>query len=215
MKAKESKEIKKENNQVKNLKIKLISTLASLVACFLIVGITVFAATQQVVTVDDTVTVSSEVQVAVTVEQKFGPTDLVLITGTEYTDITGGTFTNIVAKASTVNSASGSGENPNFSYTAGYTYTAYKITMVNESTTEGANYNITLNGFPTGGAADQLTIHYADGSSMSNNGVLTGTIVAGETTTVYIIIAINTPMTELVPLATENYTLNVNLVQAL
>ncbi|MDR0850139.1 MAG: hypothetical protein LBN07_01495 [Christensenellaceae bacterium] len=200
--------------KTKNLKVKLVASIVSIMACLLIVVVSVFAAATQNVTVSDSITITTagQARVDVTVSAKHGQADGVLLgdTGADYTKIEAAGYTELahLAYDNTTGSATGSGLTPVFSLAHQYTYYAYKIDLVNHGTTS-ADYAIAINNLALG---SQLEYVYADDTAIGTSSLLGGTLAATNgTAQVYVVIRLNTALASLVDVATDPFTLTVNI----
>lgn len=212
-----------KEKQIKGLKLKLMAVLASLIVCVLFVGVSVYAALSQTVTVNDSIQIKTSGQslVAVKVESKkdYAGTIRSLLSANLPDDassnlsyVTAATYITMLDVAAGQNGslAYNSANAPVFSYTNGYTYYAYKITLTNESTDTGATYTIAQSFVGN----DQIDVYYSDGTSFTKTAITGGSLSAAgggsASATVYIIYAINTNMANLVPLSASPYALTIN-----
>lgn len=182
----------------KSTKIKIISLVASLVICFLLIGVSVYAALIQTVTINNNIniTTSGQTEVAVTVSEYINTgRDAVTASPTE---ITG--WTPKVTKDATEQTEVGSVTPIDFNHTTGKNYYAYKFEFTNSSTVQ-AYAHITASAVDN----TQLTIYYgetlsASMSSLTNGNPLNAVVSLADTDGAgkfYIIVAANKNLGEL------------------
>lgn len=202
---------KEQKKKIRNLKAKGLATLISLLLCFLLIGISVYAALQQTANYTDNLTVSTSghVEVAVNIYQQNGAANNTLLAGEtgDYATISGLSYgTALLSKTSLEAGKTATGLNPVFSYTNGYTYTSYKIVLTNESADTAASYVITT----PSSLNSQFTIFYAD-TAIATNAILSGSLAVAGTTTIYIVVALNTETTALTAAAAADFVINIQI----
>ena len=195
----------------KSTKIKIISLVASLVICFLLIGVSVYAALTQTVTINNNINITTggQTEVAVKVSEYINTGKTAVTASPE--SITG--WTEKVTKSATEQTKVGSVTPIDFNYTTGKNYYAYKFEFTNSSTVQ-AYAHITASAVDN----TQLTIYYgeelsASMSSLENNIALDADVslaATGGTGEFYIIVAANEDLGELTAVE-EAIPFNINI----
>ena len=198
----------------KSTKIKIISLVASLVICFLLIGVSVYAALTQTVTINNNINITTggQTEVAVKVSEYINTGKTAITQSPE--SITG--WAEKVTKSATEQSATGSVTPIDFNYEAGKNYYAYKFEFTNSSTVQ-AYAHITASAVDN----TQLTIYYgeelsASMSSLENNTALDADVSLAATDGTgefYIIVAANEALENLTAVAQIPFNINITIDQ--
>ena len=198
----------------KSTKIKIISLVASLVICFLLIGVSVYAALTQTVTINNNINITTggQTEVAVKVSEYINEGESAVTTSPA--SIEG--WTEKVTKSATEQTKEGSVTPIDFNYTAGKNYYAYKFEFTNSSTVQ-AYAHISASAVDN----TQLTIYYgetlsASMSSLENNIALDADVsLAGTNGTgeFYIIVAANVDLENLTAVAQIPFNINITIDQ--
>ncbi|MDR0975668.1 MAG: hypothetical protein LBM01_01750 [Christensenellaceae bacterium] len=197
---------KKTQKTSKNLKKTLLISALSLVLVGAIVGVTVWAAAQQTVSLTNTVSITADSGVfvhAVVAEKIDTRTNTILSTdlsGGDLAAIIGGTYTARATLEVEEDEVESTLTNPEFRYKdltagdeptgAGYAYVAYRFVFTNDGNNV-ATYTVT----PTKQVKEnstQLTYYYVTQSGAKTDAtILTGDVTKGTPVTFYLVLAID------------------------
>lgn len=220
-----------ENEKQKSMKVKILSLVASLVLCFLLIGVSVYAALTQTLTIDNTITIttSGQTKVAVKVSEYLNEG----VTAVSKSPETISDWTVVLDKSentdeATINTSDEvSGEvksklSPiDFNHTTGVNYYAYKFEFTNKST--AVDGKVTKAHISTSAVDNtELTIYYGDTlsasmTSLTNNDALDTTITLpekdGGAKEFYIIVASNVALEALTEKAGTPFNISITLDQ--
>lgn len=199
-----------------SLKRRLLITLFSALICVLVIGVSVYAALSQNVTLNNniTITTAGQTKVAVTVSQASNKaTTGVSASPAEEPSVT---WASVGTKAADTDSETISGLTPmNFSVSDGINYYAYKLEFTNEGSTEAYAHI-------TGPAIDnaQLTIYtgqeWGSLTAVGNNKAIDADVTltaSNGTGTFYIVVASNVSLDQLNVMAQTPFNINVLIDQ--
>ena len=182
-----------ENEKQKSMKVKILSLVASLVLCFLLIGVSVYAALTQTLTIDNTITIttSGQTKVAVKVSEYLNKANTAV--DASPASIEGWVLK--VEKTADENTKEGTVSPINFNYTENVNYYAYKIEFSNETVSGGSN--AAAYAHITSSAYDNTQISIWYGTTTTPENTLTNntamdtdvTITAGGTATFYVVVA--------------------------
>lgn len=188
----------------KSTKIKIISLVASLVICFLLIGVSVYAALSQTLTIDNNITITTggQTEVAVKVSEYINTGTDAISASPE--SIEG--WTEKVNKSATEATKEGTVTPIDFNYTTGKNYYAYKFEFTNSSTAQAYAHISTS-------AVDntELTIYYGEELSASMDTLTNNTALDADVTLpatdgtgeFYIIVASNVKLENLTAASAE------------
>lgn len=214
-----------KEKQQSSIKVKIISLVISLLVCFTLIGISVWAATQQNVTIDNTINISTEgnTRVAVTASEASNESgDAVsacpdnisswAAMASNSGDVSSG------VKPAGINSATYQATAMDFSVTDGKNWYAYKLDFSNESTVE-------VYAHISSSAVDnsQITIYYGENlasmTALANNKAMDTDVTLGaadggsDTATFYVVVASKVALTELTDASPIDFDLNITIDQ--
>lgn len=202
--------MEKEESRFK--KKRIVVVILSMIMCMMLIGIAVYAATSQTLTVKNTVTINSSQQVRVDIDVSYahGASDdaRTLFDNSEaaVTAAKALTFTDIGKKAATEDEKELTGPDIVFSYDNKYTYTVYKVVFANTAASD-ITYNIA---FKNEAKADytfnsQIVVYNgtSESTTLTEGTAISGDVLNGESTTLYIVVAMKTPLIDATPVATE------------
>ncbi len=214
--------MEKEEKLQSKIKRKIIVIVMSMLLCMLLIGVSVWAAVSQTLTSPSTILITSDGQakIGITASYAFGAKDETLFSaiGDQSTTVTGLSYTEIIEKTAEQNSQTADGPDIVFSATDSYTYTAYKVEFVNTDAS-AVTYEIKF----TDNDGDytfnnQITLYSAAGTDSftfaDDQTAMSGRIEERASLTVYVIVALNTEITELEPATLENFNLVVTATVA-
>ncbi len=211
--------VEKENTGSR-IKRRIIVIVFSMLLCMLLIGVSVYAALSQTLTSPGTITITTagQAKVGITVDWATGSAEedtLFASIGDQMTTIKGLSYANQVTKKSDENTKSGTG--PSIKFGVGsYTYGVYKITFTN---TDSAAVNYTI-AFKDQAAANdyefdsQITLYTGTETVTEGKTALTGSLNKSETTTVYVVIAINVEPENLTAQALDHFNLVIGVTSA-
>ena len=186
--------------RTKSTKIKIISLVASLLICFALIGVGVWAAVSQKLTIDNniTITTSRQTKVAVTVSEYINASTDAVSAAPQ--DEISSSWTEKVTKDAETDTATGSVSPINFNLTEGKNYYAYKFEFTNSSDNM-AYAHISASAVNN----EQITIYYGEtwGATMQalgNNVALDQDVdlaATNGTGEFYIVVASKAPLEEL------------------
>ncbi len=198
----------------KSTKIKIISLVASLVICFLLIGVSVYAALTQTVTINNNINITTggQTEVAVKVSEYINAGTTAITASPA--SITG--WTEKVTKSATEQTKEGSVTPIDFNLTTGKNYYAYKFEFTNSSTVKAYAH---ISASAVGNT--QLTIYYgetlsASMSSLENNIALDADVdldATGGTGEFYIIVAANKALENLTAVAEIPFNISITIDQ--
>ena len=208
-----------KEKQQSSIKVKIISLVISLLVCFMLIGVSVWAATQQNLTIDNTITITTagNTRVEVTVSEY-------LNTGTDAISASPETISSwseVDTKTAETNSDTFTPTAILFSQADGHNYYAYKIDFTNQSVDDESSV-ITTYAHISSSAVDnaQLTIYHgaslsASMQTLANNTALDidVTLDSATETSYYIIVAANTALGEMTPASAVDFDLNITIDQ--
>ena len=192
---KRRKKMEKEKQQ-SSLKVKIISLVISLLVCFMLIGVSVWAALQQTVTIDNTITITTAGNTRVKVD-----VSEYLNEGSEKVDAAPSSissWTPVDTKADSVDSDTISPTAILFSVSDNHNYYAYKIEFTNNSVDDGSSV-ITTYAHINSSAVDntQLTIYYGENlasmTALVNNTAMDADITLDDATltSFYVVVAVS------------------------
>lgn len=206
------------------IKRRIIISVLSIVLCLLLIGISVFAATNQSFTSKSTITIgsSNQVRIGIKASYAFGAADEArkLFTNSEedVTAIKSLSFTEIANKTYDQDFVTENGPDIVFSYDNKYTYAVYKIEFANQDASD-VTYSIA---FRNEADSDdytfnsQITLYSGDGdaTTLTQAAPYTGNISKGESKTVYVVVAVNKELIDLAAVAQQVYNLKITANKA-
>lgn len=221
---KRRKKMEKEKQQ-SSIRLKIVALVISLLVCFTLIGISVWAATQQNVTIDNTINISTEgnTRVAVTASEASNESGDAVSTCPESIstwaamasssdDVSSG------VKPAGINSATYQATAMDFSVTDGKNWYAYKLDFSNESTVEVYAH---INSSAVNNS--QITIFYgtdlASMTPLTNNTAMDTDVTLGaadggsDTATFYVVVASKVALTELTDASPIDFDLMVTIDQ--
>ena len=212
-----------KEKQQSSIRLKIVALVISLLVCFTLIGISVWAATQQNVTIDNTINISTagNTRVAVTASEashKSGdavsacPESIsswaAMASGTS--GVTSG------VKPAGIDDATYQATAMNFSVTDGKNWYAYKLDFTNESTVE-VYAHISSSAVNN----SQITIYYGEdlasmttltnSAAMDYDVTLSASGGGSDTATFYVVVASNKPLTELTDASPIDFDLMVTI----
>lgn len=215
---KRRKKMEKEKQQ-SSLKVKIISLVISLLVCFMLIGVSVWAALKQTVTIDNTITITTAGNTRVKVD-----VSEYLNEGSEKVDAAPSSissWTPVDTKADSVDSDTISPTAILFSVSDNHNYYAYKIDFTNNSVDDESSV-ITTYAHISSSAVDntELTIYYgaslsASMQTLANNTPLDFdvTLDSATETSFYIIVAAKRALGEMTPASAVNFDLSIAIDQ--
>lgn len=215
---KEGKFLENQEKVQSKFKRRIIVIALSMLLCMLLIGVSVWAATSQSLTSPSTILITTDGQakVAITASYANGENDGALFSEIEEqgTTVTGLSYTQIAQKTADNNSVSQDGPAIVFSADGEYTYVAYKIEFANTAASavdytieftdpDASNGPYTFNG--------QVSIYSAAGTDSftfaQDQTAMSGNLAKSASTTVYVIVALNTTPESLTAAALDNFNL--------
>lgn len=214
--------MEKEEKLQSKVKRRIVVIVLSMLLCMLLIGISVWAAVSQTLTSPSTILITTDGQarVGITASYAFGAEDETLFSAIEDQDttVTGLSYTQIIEKTADQNAQQADGPDIVFSASEGYTYAAYKVVFANTEasavtyeiafTDDDGEYNFN----------SQVTIYSASGTDTftfaADQTAMSGRIEQSASLTVYVIVALNTDITDLTPASLENFNLVVTATVA-
>lgn len=203
-----------EKEKQKSMRVKILSLVASLVLCFLLIGVSVYAALSQTLTIDNTITIttSGQTKVAVKVSEYLNEGNTAVSASPD--SITGWELK--VEKTADEDTKEGTVSPINFNYTENVNYYAYKFEFTNNSS-ETAYAHISASPVDN----TQLTIYYGEMLSASMNSVSNNVALGADVTLAatngtgefYIIVASNVNLDALTEKAGVPFNISITLDQ--
>lgn len=215
---KEGKFLENQEKVQSKFKRRIIVIALSMLLCMLLIGVSVWAATSQSLTSPSTILITTDGQakVAITASYANGKNDGTLFSEIEEqgTTVSGLEYKQIIEKTADNDSVSQKGPDIVFSADGQYTYVAYKIDFEN---TEASAVNYTIE-FTDPDADNgpytfdgQVSIYSAAGTDSftfaQDKTAMSGNLAKGASTTVYVIVALNTAPESLTAAAQDNFNL--------
>lgn len=211
---KRRKKMEKEKQQ-SSIRLKIVALVISLLVCFTLIGISVWAATQQNVTIDNTITITTagntRVQVKVSEYLNAG-TDAISASPESISS-----WSEVGTKTAETNSDTINPTAILFSLDDGHNYYAYKIDFTNQSVNDESDV-ITTYAHISSSAVDnaQLTIYHgaslsASMQTLANNTALDidVTLDSATETSFYIVVAVNEALGEMTPASAVDFDLSI------
>lgn len=200
-----------EERKTGNYKRRIVVVVLSMLLCMLLIGISVYAATSQTSTVDNTITISSSKQVRVGITVSFSNgvanDDRTLFENNE-TAVAAAkalSFTEIGTKSSSEDEKNLTGDTAiEFSYDNKYTYRVYKIEFNNTASSD-ITYAIEFQN--ESGAAytfdSQVSVFTGKSAdtTLTAGQTVSGNLDAEGNETIYIVVAMNTALIDATPVA--------------
>ena len=199
-------------------KRRIIVIALSMLLCMLLIGVSVWAATSQSLTSPSTILITTDGQakVGITASYAFGADDETLFSaiGDQDATVTGLSYTQIIEKTADNDSVSKNGPAIVFSADGQYTYVAYKIDFANTAAS-AVNYTIEFTDPDADNGAytfnNQVSIYSAAGTDSftfaQNQTAMSGSLDKSASTTVYVIVALNTAPDSLTAADLDNFNL--------
>ena len=215
---KEGKFLENQEKVQSKFKRRIIVIALSMLLCMLLIGVSVWAATSQSLTSPNTILITTDGQakVGITASYAFGADDETLFSaiGDQDATVTGLSYTQIAQKTADNNSVSQKGPDIVFSADGEYTYVAYKIDFAN---TEASAVNYTIE-FTDPDASNgpytfdgQVSIYSAAGTDSftfaQDQTAMSRNLAKSASTTVYVIVALNTAPDSLTAADLDNFNL--------
>ena len=206
-------------------KRRIIVIALSMLLCMLLIGVSVWAATSQSLTSPSTILITTDGQarVGITASYAFGADDETLFSaiGDQDATVTGLSYTQIAQKTADNDSVSQNGPKIVFSADGEYTYVAYKIEFANTAAS-AVNYTIEFTDPDADNGAytfnDQVSIYSAAGTDSftfaQGQTAMSGSLDKSASTTVYVIVALNTAPESLTAAPLDNFNLVVTATAA-
>ena len=206
-------------------KRRIIVIALSMLLCMLLIGVSVWAATSQSLTSPSTILITTDGQakVAITASYANGENDGTLFSQIEEqgTTVSGLEYKQIAQKTADNNSVSQKGPDIVFSADGEYTYVAYKIVFANTEAS-AVNYTIEFTDPDADNGAytfnSQVSIYSAAGTDSftfaQNQTAMSGNLNKSASTTVYVIVALNTAPESLTKADIDNFNLVVTATAA-
>lgn len=204
--------MEKDESRLKKKRIVLI--ILSMLMCMMLIGISVYAATSQTLTVKNTVTINSSEQVRVDIGVSYAhgaSEDARTLFNNSEAAVTAAkalTFTEIGKKVSTEDEKELTGPNIVFSYDNKYTYTVYKVVFDNTAASD-VTYNIEFQTTEKTAYTfnSQITVYNgtSESTTLTEGTAISGDILVGESATVYIVVAMNKELIDAVPASVETF----------
>lgn len=186
----------------RSIKVKIIALAISLFVCFALVGVSVWAALTQTVTINNNITVTQDGQTKVKVTVSEFANEAITavsaapdLTSVSWAAMSGSDGVSSGVKDADTNSATYTPTAMDFSQTDGVNYYAYKIEFENETISGGSN--AAAYAHITSSAYDNTQIKIFYGTTTTPENTLTNntamdtdvTITAGGTATFYVVVA--------------------------
>ena len=205
--------MEKEESRFK--KKRIVVVVLSMIMCMMLIGIAVYAATSQTLTVKNTVTINSSQQVRVDIGVSYahGASDdaRTLFDNTEaaVTAAKALIFTEIGKKTSSEDEKELTGPDIVFSYDNKYTYTVYKVVFDNTAASD-ITYNIAFQNAEKEYAYtfnSQIVVYNgtSESTTLTEGTAISGDVLVGDSATLYIVVAMKTPLIDATPVATEAF----------
>lgn len=206
-------------------KRRIIVIALSMLLCMLLIGVSVWAASSQSLTSPSTILIKTDGQakVGITASYAFGADDETLFSaiGDQDATVTGLSYTQIIEKTADNDSVSKKGPDIVFSADGQYTYVAYKIDFANTAAS-AVNYTIEFTDPDASNGPytfnDQVSIYSAAGTDSftfaQDQTAMSGNLAKSDSTTVYVIVALNTAPDSLTAAAQDNFNLVVTATAA-
>ena len=214
-----------KEKQQSSIRLKIVALVISLLVCFTLIGISVWAATQQNVTIDNTITITTagNTRVAVTASEASNKSgDAVsacpesISSWTAMASNTGDVSNGV--KPAGINSAEYQATAMDFSVTDGNNWYAYKLDFTNESTVAVYAH---INSSAVNNS--QITIYYgqnlASMSTLANSTAMDTDVPLGaagggsNTATFYVVVASKVALTELTDASPIDFDLSITIDQ--
>ena len=208
-----------KEKQQSSIRLKIVALVISLLVCFTLIGISVWAATQQNVTIDNTITITTagntRVQVKVSEYLNTG-TDAISASPESISS-----WSEVDTKTAETNSDTIKPTAILFSQSDKHNYYAYKIDFTNQSVNDESDV-ITTYAHISSSAVDntELTIYYgatlsASMQTLANNTNLDFdvTLDSATETSFYIIVAVNRALGEMTPASAVDFDLSIAIDQ--
>ena len=215
---KEGKFLENQEKVQSKFKRRIIVIALSMLLCMLLIGVSVWAATSQSLTSPSTILITTDGQakVGITASYANGENDGTLFSEIEDqgTTVSGLEYKQIAQKTADNDSVSQNGPNIVFSADGEFTYVAYKIEFENTAAS-AVNYQIEFTDPDAGNAAykfnNQVSIYSAAGTDSftfaQNQTAMSGSLAKSASTTVYVIVALNTAPESLAAADLDNFNL--------
>lgn len=204
-----------KEKQQSSIRLKIVALVISLLVCFTLIGISVWAATQQNVTIDNTITITTagntRVQVKVSEYLNEG-TDAISASPESISS-----WSEVGTKTAETNSDTINPTPILFSLDDGHNYYAYKIDFTNQSVNDESDV-ITTYAHISSSAVDntELTIYYgatlsASMQTLANNTNLDFdvTLDSATETSFYIVVAVKRALGEMTPASAVDFDLSI------
>lgn len=212
---KEGKLLENQEKVQSKFKRRIIVIALSMLLCMLLIGVSVWAATSQSLTSPSTILITTDGQakVGITASYAFGAKDKTLFSaiGDQDATVTGLSYTKIIEKTADQNAQQADGPDIVFSASEGYTYAAYEVKFANTEAS-AVTYEIAF----TDDAGEynfnsQVTIYSASGTDTftfaADQTAMSGNLAKSASTTVYVIVALNTEPASLTAAELDNFNL--------
>lgn len=208
-----------KEKQQSSIRLKIVALVISLLVCFTLIGISVWAATQQNVTIDNTITITTAGNTRVQVK-----VSEYLNTGTDAISASPESISSwreVDTKTAETNSDTINPTPILFSQADKHNYYAYKIDFTNQSVNDESDV-ITTYAHISSSAVDntELTIYYgaslsASMQTLANNTPLDFdvTLDSATETSFYIIVAAKRALGEMTPASAVNFDLSIAIDQ--
>ncbi len=208
-----------KEKQQSSIKVKIISLVISLLVCFMLIGVSVWAATQQNLTIDNTITITTagNTRVEVTVSEYLNEgTDAISVSPESISS-----WSEVDTKTAETDSDTITPTAILFSQADGHNYYAYKIDFTNQSVDDESGVITTYAHISSSAVNNtQLTIYYgtslsASMQTLTNNKALDTdvTLDSATETSFYIIVAANTALGEMTPASGVDFDLTITIDQ--
>lgn len=210
--------MEKEEKLQSKVKRRIVVIVLSMLLCMLLIGISVWAAKSQSLTSPSTILITTDGQakVAITASYANGENDGALFSEIEDqgTTVSGLEYNQIAQKTADNDSVSQKGPDIVFSADGEYTYVAYKIKFENTEAS-AVNYQIEFTDPDAGNGAytfnNQVSIYSAAGTDSftfaQDQTAMSGNLAKSASTTVYVIVALNTAPESLTTADLDNFNL--------
>ena len=210
----------------RSIKVKIIALAISLFVCFALVGVSVWAALTQTVTINNNITVTQDGQTKVKVTVSEFANEAVTavstapdLTSVSWTPMNGSAGVTSGVKDADTNEATYTPTAMDFSQTDGVNYYAYKIEFSNETVSGGSD--AAAYAHITSSAYDNTQISIWYGTTATPENTLTNnkamdtdvTITAGGTATFYVVVAANEDLEDLAEKAQAAFNLSITIDQ--
>lgn len=217
--------MEKEEKLQSKVKRRIVVIVLSMLLCMLLIGISVWAAVSQTLTSPSTILITTDGQarVGITASYANGKNDGALFSEIEEqgTTVSGLEYNQIAQKTADNDSVSQKGPDIVFSAAGEYTYVAYKIEFANTEAS-AVNYQIEFTDPDAGNGAytfnDQVSIYSAAGTDSftfaQGQTAMSGNLAKSASTTVYVIVALNTAPESLTTAELDNFNLVVTATVA-